>query len=179
MITGSPHGFGLSGDPDYLVKGIDLLLHRESGNVYCPVCELNYPTGALQEHILKHKQMEEELVRKNLSEMATSHRQSAVLTQAGLSDQPLYTPVIVEPEEFVMQEEPVTMDNFFVVDNTVTAPVEPVLSPLGRQNVERTPLQYPIERTNFYSCCDGIGNRDHNASFGDAFSRNEWIAHPR
>lgn len=48
VLTGTPLGLGLSGDPDYLAKGIDLLLHRDTGSVYCPVCELTYPTGALE-----------------------------------------------------------------------------------------------------------------------------------
>lgn len=115
----------------------------------------------------------------HIAELTASHRQSTILTQAGLSDQPLYTPVIVEPEEFVVQDESVAVDNFFIVDNTVVPSNEPLPPQLGRQNMERTPLQYPIESVNFYSCCDGVANRDQNSSFGDAWSRNEWIAHPR
>jgi hypothetical protein len=74
VVTGTSMGVGLSGDPDYLSKGVDILLHRETGSVYCPVCETTYSTNALTEHIFRHKQLEEIASQQNIQEVNISHR---------------------------------------------------------------------------------------------------------
>lgn len=75
----------------------------------------------------------------------------------------------------MIEDKTPAINNLFVV-NAVAA-VEEERQPV--RNIENTPLQYPIERANGFSCLDGWVNRDDGWGCGDLCRRNEVVARPR